>query len=162
MLYKQAYTFSWKKRWQRFFLLWFHNSSSLNCLVPPLSIHAFEREYGAKNACFACLQDYILKKKAFNAMKSQHVMSGILESWVESNMVTNTYTLNERWSVLMITGNLKAPGTAYKDLAIDRCPRISFLKMLYLTVTSPSLLKPHLRKPGLSSGQTREQYSTYD
>lgn len=109
MLYKQAYTFSWKKRWQRFFLLWFHNSSSLNCLVPPLSIHAFEREYGAKNACFACLQDYILKKKAFNAMKSQHVMSGILESWVESNMVTNTYTLNERWSVLMITGNLKAP-----------------------------------------------------
>lgn len=107
----------------------------------------------------------MLKKKAFNAMKSQHVMSGILESWVESNMVTNTYTyhqLNERWSVLMITGNLKAPGTAYKGLAIDRCPRISFLKMLCLTVTSPSLLKPHVRKPGLSSGQTREQYSTYD
>lgn len=57
-------------------------------------------------------------------MKSQHAMSGVLESWVESNMLTNTYIppVDESWSVLMIKENPKAPVTTYKDLAIDRCP----------------------------------------
>lgn len=56
-------------------------------------------------------------------MISQHVMSGILESWVESKMLTYVPSVDERYSVLMLKGNLKAPlYKPYKDFGDRSLP----------------------------------------
>ena len=96
------------------------------------------------------LAGFHLKKKAVNAMKSPHEMFGIWR--VESDMLTHTY------HQLMEGGPRKFEGPRYNLQGLgDRCPRISFLQRICLTMPA-SFLKPHLRKPDLSSSQKREQY----